>query len=343
MSRVSPTSRSWRTSPYLFAAVVAVAIGLTIVGIEMSRRLGAGQNPPANPSVRVESSADTLGAAYPRELRDGSGATLKIMARPQRIVSQTLGTDEILLAICSPDRIVGLSVFSRDPQYSCVVKQASAMSAQSVRGPEEILRLNPDLIFVAGYSRAETVELLRAAGAPVFRVTSFDHIEDIKTNIRTIGYATGDDERAEALVAQMEREINAIRARLPEGSERPRVMSYSAGFTAGANTLFDDLVRTVGAVNVSAEQGLKGFPKISAEQVAAWDPDFLVTGAGARKFDEVRRLLLSDPAIASSRAGRTGKIIVIDDCHYLAVSQYVVGAIEGLADGLYSNTPEGAK
>jgi iron complex transport system substrate-binding protein len=316
---------------------------IVIAGIEMSRRLSARSNAPSDATARVGEGGDPAKASYPRELRDGSGATLKLTARPQRIISQTLGTDEILLAICSPDRIVGLSSVSYDPQYSPIIEQARSLGLPSLKSAEEILRLNPDLIFVASYSRAEVVDLLRAAGAPIFRFTSYERIEDIKNNIRNIGYATGDDQSATALVAQMEREIDAVRARLPAGDKRPRIMSYSGGVTAGADTLFDDIIRTAGAINVTAEQGLKGFPKISSEQVAKWDPDFLVTGAYPDKFDEARRLLLADPAIASSRAARAGKIIILDNHYYLAVSQHIVRAIEALADGLYSNDPKEAK
>jgi iron complex transport system substrate-binding protein len=324
----------------VFAALIIIGILVAIAGIEMSRRLTDRSNTPSDATARV---GDLAEAPYPRELRDGSGATLKITARPQRIVSQTLGTDEILLAICSPDRIVGLSSVSYDPQYSPIIEQARSLGLPSLKSAEEILRLNPDLIFVASYSRAEVVDLLRAAGAPIFRFTSYERIEDIKNNIRNIGYATGDDQSATALVSQMEREIDAIRARLPAGDKRPRIMSYSGGVTAGADTLFDDIIRTAGAINVTAEQGLKGFPKISSEQVAKWDPDFLVTGAYPDKFDEARRLLLADPAIASSRAARAGKIIILDNHYYLAVSQHIVRAIEALANGLYSNDPKEAK
>jgi iron complex transport system substrate-binding protein len=340
MSRVPPTSRSWRRGPFAFAAFVVIAIVIVITGIEISRRLSTRVNGPLDATARV---GDLASTSYPREMSDGSGATLKLTARPQRIVSQTLGTDEILLAICSPDRIVGLSSASYNPQYSPIIEQARSLGIPSLKSAEEILRLNPDLIFVASYSRAEVIDLLRAAGAPIFRFASYEHIEDIKNNIRAIGHATGDDERAAELVAQMEREIDAVRARLPSGDKRPRIMSYSAGVTAGADTLFDDVIRTAGAINVTAEQGLKGFPRISSEQVAKWDPDFLVTGAYPDKFDEALRLLLADPAIASSRAARAENIIVLDNRYYLAVSQYIVRGIEALADGLYSNSARGVR
>ena len=268
-----------------------------------------------------------------------------IDARPQRIVSQTLGTDEIVLALCSPERIVGLGKFALDPKYSNVVEQARAAGAPVVQNTEEILQLKPDLVFVASYSRAEIVEQLQSAGARVFRLANFDRLEDIKQNIRVIGQATGDDERAEALVAQMERELDAIRARVSAaGNKRPRVMSYSpSGSTAGANTLFDEILRTVGATNVVAENGVEGFRKVSAEQVAEWQPDFIVVGADASKFEETRQQLLANPAVAATKATRAGRIIVIENRSFLTVSHNVVNLVRTLAEALYPDSPDKSK
>lgn len=336
MGKHSLINLSWRRNPFAFAASLTLIIVIVVAGIEISRRLISRSNNSSEATARGQLAGVSTGAPYPRELRDGSGATIRLMTRPRRIVSQTLGTDEILLAICSPERIAALSWASVDPEYSPMIDQARSLGVPAIKGAEEILRLNPDLIFVASYSRAEVVDLLQTAGAPIFRFARYESIQDIKDNISTIGYAIGEDDRAATLIAQMEREMEAIRARVPAGRGRPRIMSYGGGVTAGADTLYDDVIRMVGAINVSAEQGLKGFPKISSEQIVEWDPDFLITGAQPDKFDEARRALLADPAIASSRAGRAGKIIVLDNRYYLSVTHHIVRTIEALADGLYS-------
>ena len=325
-----PLSNPRRKSAYYFIAVILIVIVGVIIGVEAVRRLSP-QLTSETPRAGSESAVNNTGGAFPRQLRDGSGQLLSIDARPQRIVSQTLGTDEILLAICAPERIVALSKFALDPKYSNSVAKARATGAPIVRTTEEILQLKPDLIFVASYSRAETVEQLQSTGGRVFRLANFDRLEDLKQNIRVIGKSIGDEDRAEALVAQMEREIDAIRARvLALGSKQPRVMSYSsAGTTAGGKTLFDDILRTVGAINVTAENGLEGFRKVSAEQVAAWQPDFIVTGADTDKFEETKQQLLANPAVAATEAARAGRIIVIDNRSFLTVSHHVVDIIRG--------------
>src|SRR5215813_12151335 len=63
------------------------------------------------------------GAGFPRALLDGSGSEVTIRARPVRIVSQTLGTDEILWAICQRERIVGVSKIGLVPKYSSIADE----------------------------------------------------------------------------------------------------------------------------------------------------------------------------------------------------------------------------
>jgi ABC-type hemin transport system substrate-binding protein len=47
--------------------------------------------------------------------------------------------------------------------------------------------------------------------------------------------------------------------------------------------------------------------------------------------------LLEDPAVATSKAGRANRIIVIDNRRFLTVSHHVVRFVEDLANGIYGN------
>jgi iron complex transport system substrate-binding protein len=323
----SPNKRFKGSAFYI--AVLVMALALAVAGIEVARRLKAPVDSPTGvPPARP----------FPRELRDAKGETLTLQREPQRIVSQTLGTDEILLAVCPAERVVALSKFAEDENYSNAVEEARQIPNRTTEGPEQILQLKPDLIFVASYSRADTVELLKASNAPVFRFANFDSIADIKSNIRTVGYATGTDDAAEKLTRKMDEDLAAVNARVPKSGPPLRVMSYDQlGYTAGSNTLFDDVVRAAGAANICAEQGIKGFAKINSEKILEWQPDFLITSANRGKEKSVRERLLEDPAVANSKAGRAGRIIVIDNRHFLTVSQHIVSFVDDVANGLYGN------
>ena len=113
-----------------------------------------------------------------------------------------------------------------------------------------------------------------------------------------------------------------------------RVLSYSGGFSAGRGTTFDDIVRRANAVNEAAARGIDKFPRLSEEQVLAWNPDVLVAGALPGEKEQVRQRLLNGPGIGQTTAARRGQIVVIDTRLLLAVSPHVVDAVEQLADSL---------
>ena len=203
-----PVRHGWLTRPLAFLMCLGCGVAAIIVLIEALRPYG-GTVQPQRSDVAAPL-AERANTPFPRVIRDASGASLVIPHKPQRIISQTLGTDEILLAICAPQRLVALSILVDDTDYSNVTAQAHLVKARANADAEQILALDPDVIFVASYSKAELIELLQAARAPVFRFTHFDRLEDIKANIRTIGYAVGEDANADALVQHMEHHLAQI-------------------------------------------------------------------------------------------------------------------------------------
>ena len=193
-------------------------------------------------------------------------------------------------------------------------------------------------MFIASYSRAEMSTLLRAAHTPVYRFSNFDRIDDIANNVRQLGYLIGEDAAAARVVADMNERLARARARAAASGRHPRIMSYDgSGYTAGANTLFDDVIEQAGGVNVSAEHGAKGFGRVSGEQILEWQPEYLICGAKPGDEDIVRRRLMDNPAIATSTAVKSGRLILMDTRVFLTTSHHVVTAVEALVDALYGD------
>jgi iron complex transport system substrate-binding protein len=298
-----------------------------------------GQSPaPAQPAAQsgAQSGEPPASTPFPRTVKDAFGDPLTLNTPPKRIVSQTLGTDEILFAICPRDRIAGITEVAFNDTYSKIVDEAKASGIKTIYGPEDILALKPDLVFVASYSRAEMSTLLRAAHAPVYRFSNFDRIEDIADNVRQLGYLIGEDAAAARVVADMNERLTRARAKAAASGRHPRIMTYDgSGYTAGNNTLFDDVIRQAGGVNVSAEHGAKGYGRVSTEQILEWQPEYLICGAKSGDEDIVRRRLMNNPAIAASTAAKSGRLILMDTRVFMTTSHHVVTAVEALVDALY--------
>jgi ABC-type hemin transport system substrate-binding protein len=135
------------------------------------------------------------------------------------------------------------------------------------------------------------------------------------------------------MIAAMRGRLAAVAARRA-GRPPLRVLSFSGGFTAGRGTSFDDIVRRANAVNEAAARGLEKFPKISEEQVLAWNPDVLVAGYQPGEQDSVRRRLLERAGVGQTTAARRQQIVLVETRQLLAVSQHVVAVVEHLAERL---------
>jgi iron complex transport system substrate-binding protein len=113
------------------------------------------------------------------------------------------------------------------------------------------------------------------------------------------------------------------------------VLSFTpSGVSAGSKTTFDDIVRYAGGVNVAAERGFSGFPRLSVEQVLAWDPDVIVASAGPGGAADVKAALLANPGIAAARAAKAGRIVILEDRTLLAASHHIVDAVDAMARAL---------
>src|SRR5512145_1782641 len=96
---------------------------------------------------------------------------------PQRVVSQTVGTDDLLLALAAPGQIAALSHLARDARYSPSHLEARKYPCLTNGEAEDILRHRPDLVLVASYTQAEILNLLRRAKVNLLVIERYETLE----------------------------------------------------------------------------------------------------------------------------------------------------------------------
>lgn len=259
-------------------------------------------------------------------------SALLAAAPPRRVVSQTVGTDELLLALAGPGQIAALSHLARDAHFSPVAKEAEAHPALKDSDAESVLRFRPDLVLVASYTRSETLALLRKARVPVLLVERSESLEDTRHNIRALGEALGRPQAAADLLARMEARVEALRLRLA-GVRPVRVLAASVQpYTAGADTTFQDLCDHAGALNVAAEAGLRGHQPTPAEAVLGWRPEVLVASGGDPALPARLAAILPYKHLPAARAGR---VVLLPGALLAATGQHRIEAYEALARALH--------
>jgi iron complex transport system substrate-binding protein len=290
--------------------------------------LGCGRAPAAAVSASRSASA----SAFPVTIVDDTGRSVAIPHEPQRIVSVTLGTDEILLGLVGRARVVGVTRYAADPNESWVADQVGGIAQIASANAEQILALKPDLIFVASYTTPGVVDQLEGSGVPVVEFKNFSSLSDIESHILTMGRAVGNLAGAEAMVAKMKSQLADVRARV--GSLPPvSILFYTPqGYVFGKDTTPDELIGDAGATNVADAAGITSWKQVPLEAVASMKPDWLLTDNSQPGF---AAKLLANPALAAVPAVANHHVLALPDRDLTVVSQYFTQAVRAVAAVLH--------
>lgn len=203
---------------------------------------------------------------------------VKAQTNPQRIVSLVPALTEMLFAVGAGPQVVGVSSYD---EYPPQVKSLPRVGALLDPDTERILSLKPDLVLTYG-SQVDLQTQLRRASIPTF---DYRHggLEHIFVTLRQLGQRTGHITEANAIVANIEARIAAVRTRIA-GKQRPRTLlvfgrepktlrniyvSGGSGFlrdmlvAAGGEDVFEDIGRE--SVQATTETILIRAPEVILE------------------------------------------------------------------------------
>ncbi|HXK37270.1 MAG TPA: ABC transporter substrate-binding protein, partial [Candidatus Paceibacterota bacterium] len=153
-------------------------------------------------------------AGFPLTVTDDGGSTVTVAAKPVRIVSLTMFTDEVLLELVAPARIIAVTAFAADPAISNVTAKAESIPHKLAMNVEVLVSLKPDLLFVANWTEADKVKQLRDAGITVYLTSTGVTVDGIKARIARVGQLVGESAKAAKLLAGMDARLDAVQKRL---------------------------------------------------------------------------------------------------------------------------------
>lgn len=254
-----------------------------------------------------------------------------------RVVSQSVGTDELLLAVAAPEQIAALSHLARDPVFSGVAARATTYPQIGYGDAETILRFRPTLVLMTDYSRAELVEQIRRAGVEVFIFNRYATLDDALDSLRLLAEAIGDDAaraRAETAVTRTRADADALAARLA-GATPVRVIAPSTyGVIAGAKTTFQDICDHAAADNLAVSLGqLEGHAAPPQERMLTWPIQRVVIGG--TNPDTALAPYRKLPPYAFMPVIRENRVALIEPWALGCVSHLRVRAYEQLARQLH--------
>jgi iron complex transport system substrate-binding protein len=211
---------------------------------------------------------------------------------PERIVCLTEETTETLYLLGEGHRVVGISGYTvRPPEARQKPKVSAFINARF----DKIEALQPDLILAFSDLQADIAAALIRRGWPVFTFNQRT-ILGILQMIRILGGLVGCGERAEALAASLERDLERIRQSAARFPRRPRVFfeEWDDPLISGIEWV-DELIEVAGGEGIYPElrgQRLAKDRIVEPADVARRNPEVIVAswcGKAMRKATIVGR------------------------------------------------------
>lgn len=251
-------------------------------------------------------------------------------ARPARVVSLGGVVTEIVHALGADALLVGVDQSSQYPPSMRALPQVGYYRNFSVEG---VASLRPDLVLASEHAGPPAaLEQLRRLGLRLVVLPAGATLEALEARIQGVAQALGQGERGRALAADIGRQVRAL-APLPV---RPRVLLLSSHTgrlqAAGRDTAADALLTLAGATNVFHAH--TSFKPVSAETVAALQPEIIVTTESSVAAAGNLERFAAQPGIAGTPAARQRRIVVMDDLLLLGFGPRLPQALQRLRAGM---------
>jgi iron complex transport system substrate-binding protein len=262
-------------------------------------------------------------AAQPNDARSATPS-----AKPARIVSLDLCTDQLLIELVERGRIAAVTHLAADPANSAIPEKARGIPVTR-GGAEDVLRHDPDLVLAGPFGVASTVSLLRRLKRKVVVVPLAADLDGVRAAVRAVAAAAGEEPRGEAMVAQFDRRLASLPPAGP-GPAPSAVVYEIGGAVSGAGSLADAALAAAGLRNMAGEYRLTRSGQAPLELLAARPPDLIVLSSIAGAYRTVVADNLRHPALQVLR--RRHASVELPWQLWLCGTPHVADAIARLAE-----------
>ncbi|MDP4097087.1 ABC transporter substrate-binding protein [Paenibacillus sp. P96] len=295
---------------------------LGIVGAALIFLMSACAGNPGETAAISPSSQESTGEE--QVIIENMGEKLMFTEPPKRAVTLNQHATEVMLALGLEQYMVGTAYLDDQilPEYK---KQYDSIPVLSEEYPsqEVFYSANPDFAY-AGWTSAFTEKTLGSRaelaeqGVYTYVQESSNKpspsLENVYQDILNIGRIFRVEERSQALVDEMQREVEQIQDSIGTVSEPIKVFVYDSGedtaFTA-ANTYLTSLINVAGGKNIFDDIE-KSWATVSWEEIVNRNPDVIViVDYGSTSVEEKKALLLGKAALADVTAIKNKHFVVL--------------------------------
>lgn len=305
---------------------------------QAEQEAAAQQARSAQPAARtlegVRGVVDPSNSGWPREV-EGLNGIVSIPAKPMRIITASVGHDEMTLALVPNDRLVAVGAATKNATYSNVAALVQE-KAEISRDPEVIIAQSPDVVVTSPFFPVEAIDALERVGIVVIQTELIQSPEARINSILLMGYIFGEEARAfefaDEVQARYERLTSVTSVKSPQPSVLALTQYSDTLWVAGGNSTEGGVIVAAGGVNAAEVAGIQGNQTTSLEGVIAMAPEIIIIAQpieiGAEEF---RQSLLDNEALAEVPAIQNAAVHVVESNHFTTLSYWNIRGAEDLA------------
>lgn len=218
--------------------------------------------------------------------------------RPQRIVSTNLCTDQMLLRLVEPERILSLTFLSWEtdatpPRFLPVLNRLKKNHGLA----EEVLMMDPDLVVGGTFSAHFSNDLMAKLGHKVVLFTPENSFEEWYTELRRMGEVVGERERAEQIINDFKAGLTRLQAEIPPGPTPIYANLTVNNWMPGNDTLYAQVVNAGGFITAGQSRGYSGNRSIPLEELIQIDAELVSVSTRYTKPPSMATQSLNHPLL----------------------------------------------
>lgn len=272
----------------------------------------------------------------------GSGAATTAPMGPIRVASLVPAATDVIIGMGGQNHLVAVSNYDAaavngvDLPHVGDYQSTDWETLATLRPQVLVIQMDEARLPEAFKSRAASLGMKLVNVRPV---TLADALHDV----RQLGEAIGETDKAGALATKIEQQLDAVRKR---SDAQPRVralvtLDEEGKSLVGPGTYLDDLLTAAGGDNVAKDLGTS-WPAADRETLLRLKPDVVLVlrpGAKANYLDTAKKVWSMMPQIP---AGRDGRVYLLSEPYALLPGAHLGDVAEWMQRSLHAPPQNGA-
>ena len=270
---------------------------------------------------------------------DRVGRSVTFEGVPERIVSLSPSTTELMFALGAGSSIVGATKHCNYPAEALEIPRVGSGTMEGI-SREAILALKPDLVLCKWDTHEPLMELFDRVGIQVINLGP-ETLEELFGEAKLLGRVTGRDQAAETLVQQMTERRQRLSERVAAlAPNQLRTVFYEVWddplMTAGPKSFIGEILKVGRMKNIFDDTDVR-YPRISSEVVVDRNPDVILAPTNHMKQVEFERLA-ARPGWANIKAITNKQVFIINGDEVSRCGPRLLNALEQMIDAVYPET-----